>query len=368
MICGTDGLSKTKRQRRTGWCRSTGRMAVFWRLYEAMVAAGGHIKSLLERVAAVTEHLVGLSEAHLAQPSLVTIGVFDGVHRGHQEVIRQTVEAAHELHRLAVVLTFYPHPDVVLRHLSGRTYLTSPEQKAALLGDLGVDMVITQPFDEALRHVRAADYVDRLREHLKMEVLAVGADFAMGYQREGNVDFLRAQGAAKGFEVQVVDLLGSDGEKISSTAIRKALEAGDVDQAREWLGRSYTLSGPVIQGAQRGQTIGFPTANIGVWDQQVIPANGIYASWVYLGDERFMAATNVGLRPTFDGQDVTVEPHILDFARDIYGQEITVSFETRLRDEERFDSIDALVEQIKADVVASRAYLSASETHNPDGA
>ena len=316
----------------------------------------------------MTEHLAGLSEAHLTQPSLVTIGVFDGVHRGHQEVIRQTVEDAHKLHRLAVVLTFYPDPDVVLRHLSGRTYLTGPEEKAALLGDLGVDIVITQPFDEALRQVRAADFVDRLREHLKMEELAVGADFAMGYQREGNVDFLRAQGESKGFEVQVVELLSNGGEKISSTAIRQALDAGDVEQARGWLGRSYSLGGPVVHGAQRGRTIGFPTANIEVWDQQVIPANGIYASWVYLGDERFMAATSVGVRPTFGGTDITVEPYILDFNRDIYGQTLRLSFETRLRDEQRFDGVDALVAQIKADVAASRAYLSALESSSPDGA
>jgi riboflavin kinase/FMN adenylyltransferase len=192
-----------------------------------------------------------------------------------------------------------------------------------------------------------------------MRVVAVGADFAMGYQREGDVAFLQAQGDRMGFEVQVIDLVGANGDKISSTAIRQALEAGDVDSAREWLGRSYALSGSVRQGAQRGRSIGFPTANIALWDAQVIPANGVYASWVHFQGQRYMAATNVGVRPTFDGEGITVEPHIMDFDREIYGEELTVTFETRLRDEQRFNGIDALVAQITADVAASRAYLSA---------
>jgi riboflavin kinase/FMN adenylyltransferase len=220
-------------------------------------------------------------------------------------------------------------------------------------------VVVTQPFDDTLRQVRAAAFVDQLIQYLNMRVVAVGADFAMGYQREGDVAFLQAQGDRMGFEVQVIDLVGANGDKISSTAIRQALEAGDVDSAREWLGRSYALSGSVMQGAQRGRSIGFPTANIALWDAQVIPANGVYASWVHFQGQRYMAATNVGVRPTFDGEGITVEPHIMDFDREIYGEELTVTFETRLRDEQRFNGIDALVAQITADVAASRAYLSA---------
>lgn len=306
-------------------------------------------------------HIENLTEAHLTRPSLVTIGVFDGVHRGHQYLIRQLVERAHASDRFAVVLTFFPHPDVVLRGLEGRYYLTSPQQKAALLMDLGVDYVITQPFDDKLRQVRAADFVDQLREHLDMSALSVGADFAMGYKREGNVEFLRAQAVEKGFELQVIDLVTNDGDTISSTAIRQALEAGDIDQAHKWLGRSYAVSGPVVHGEKRGHQIGFPTANMGVWEEQVIPANGIYASWVLLGGERFMAATNVGIRPQFEGDNLTVEPYILDFDRTIYGQQITVTFEKRLRDEAKFDSLDALIAQIGADVDESRAYLTAQQ-------
>lgn len=303
-------------------------------------------------------HIQNLMEAHLTQPSLVTIGVFDGVHRGHQHLIRDLVNDAHESDRLAVVLTFYPHPDVVLRNIEGRYYLTTPEDKASLLMELGVDHVITHPFDDTVRQIRAADFVDLLRHRLQMQVLSVGADFAMGYKREGNVEFLREQGVTKGFELRAVELVTNDGDTISSTAIRKALETGDVEQARNWLGRSYAVSGPVVHGEKRGRLLGFPTANIDVWDQQVIPANGIYASWVTLGNERFMAATNVGVRPMFEGDELTVEPYILDFDREIYGEQLTVSFEKRLRDEIKFDGLDALIAQIGADVEASREILA----------
>jgi riboflavin kinase / FMN adenylyltransferase len=307
----------------------------------------------------VTQHIYNLANVNLTEPSLVTIGVFDGVHRGHQHLIQQLVEDAHRSDRLAVVLTFFPHPDVVLRGLSGRYYLTTAEQKADLLIQLGVDYVVTQTFDDALRQVRAADFVDQLRESLNMAALAVGADFTMGYKREGNVDFLREQGAQKGFDLRVIDLIANDSEIISSTAIRHALEAGDVALARKWLGRSYSLTGMVVHGAKRGRQIGYPTANTQVWDQQVIPANGIYAGWVYLHGERYMAATNVGIRPMFEGDDITVEPYILDFNQELYGETLTVTFEKRLRDEAKFDSLDALIAQIGADVEASRAYLSA---------
>ena len=303
-------------------------------------------------------HIYNLTDAHLQQPSVVTIGVFDGVHKGHQYLIRQLVEAAHSTNRLAVVLTFFPHPDIVLRGLKGRYYLTTAEQKADLLMGLGVDCVVTQPFNETTRQIRAADFVDQLIKHLQLRALWVGSDFAMGYKREGNVPFLTQQGVDKGFSLEVIDLLANTGGIISSTKIREALQAGDVTQAREWLGRGYEVVGEVVRGAQRGRELGFPTANLAVWEEQIIPVNGIYAGWATVGGERFMAATSVGVRPTFDEQDITVEPYLLDFDRDIYGQQLTLSFETRLRDELRFNGIEALIEQIQADVETSRAFLS----------
>ncbi len=304
------------------------------------------------------KHIYNLADAHLQQPSVVTIGVFDGVHRGHQYLIRQLVEEAHSTNRLAVVLTFFPHPDIVLRGLKGRYYLTTAEQKAEQLMKLGVDLVVTHPFNDETRQIRAAAFVDRLLEHLRLNALWVGEDFAMGYKREGNVPFLMQQGTEKGFSLHVIDLVHNEGGVITSTKIREALQAGEVEQANEWLGRSYEVVGEVIQGEQRGRKIGFPTANINVWEEQVIPANGVYAGWATLGGERFMAVTNVGVRPTFAGQGVTVEAHLLDFDRDIYGQQLAFSFDKRLRDEMKFAGIDALIAQIRADVEAGRAYLS----------
>lgn len=303
------------------------------------------------------QHLYQLDDVRLERPSVVTIGVFDGIHRGHQALIRQLVSDAHAAGRLAVAITFFPHPDILLRGLKGRYYLHTPQEKAELLGELGIDTVLTLAFNDDLRHVRAADFVDSLVDRLRLASLWVGADFALGYQREGNVDFLRAQGAAKGFEVDVIDLVLVDGEVISSTAIRQALEAGQVEQAAAWLGRGYTVTGEVIHGEKRGRSIGIPTANVSVWSEKVIPANGVYAGWATVGGERYMAMTNIGVRPTFDGQGVTVEAHLLDFNRDIYGQTMTVSFETRLREEKRFNGIEQLIAQIYADIDAGRAYL-----------
>ena len=305
------------------------------------------------------KHIYDLADVQLEQPSVVTIGVFDGVHKGHQHLIRRLVEEARATNRLAVVLTFFPHPDVVLRGLTGRYYLTTPEQRAEYLGELGVDTVITLPFNQEMRQMRAATFVDTLMERLKLSSLWVGSDFAMGYQREGNVAFLKAQGEEKGFSLHMIDLIVAEtDDTISSTSIREALLAGEVEKARAWLGRSYALTGEVVHGDHRGRELGFPTANIHVWEEQVIPANGIYAGWAILANERFMAATSVGIRPQFDGDDVRVEAYILDFDRMIYGQQLTFSFERYLRPEMKFDSLDGLLVQIRADVQTSREYLT----------
>lgn len=308
------------------------------------------------------KHLTDLASVQLSQPSVVTIGVFDGVHEGHQSLIRRVVDEARLTNRLAVAITFFPHPDVVLRKLTGRYYLTTPEQRAEYLGELGIDYVITLPFNDEFRQIRAAAFVDMLRENLKLSLLWVGADFALGYQREGNVDFLKAQGVEKGFSVRVIDLLPAEQDGIiSSTTIREALLAGDVEKARGLLGRSYALTGEVVHGDHRGRELGFPTANVHVWDEQVIPANGIYATWTYLDGERHMAATSVGVRPHFDGEDVRVEAYLLDFDRDIYGKQLTVRFEKYLRPEMKFDGLEGLIAQINADVQTTREYLSAQK-------
>jgi len=302
-------------------------------------------------------HVHTLESVLINNESIVTIGVFDGVHRGHQALIRQLVERAHGENRHAIVVTFFPHPDILLRGLQGRYYLTTPDDRAALLLEMGVDVVITLPFDDALRHIRAADFVDKLVRQLNMVELWVGADFALGYQREGNVAFLTALGQTRGFSTHIVETIMDHDAIISSTTIRQALIDGRLSDANALLGRPYSVSGPVVEGHRRGRTIGYPTANVDVWDDLVLPKNGIYAGWARVGDQRYMAATNIGLKPTFDDHNVTVEAYLLDFSGDLYGRHLTVTFDHRLRDEARFSSIDALIAQIAADVERTRALL-----------
>ena len=300
--------------------------------------------------------LADLTSRPARGPSLVTIGVFDGVHLGHQRLLEGLVRRARQSGLRAAVVTFFPHPDLVLRGLHGRYYLTRPDEKETLLREQGIDDVYTLAFDDSLRRFSAEAFCLQLRQGLDMRELSVGQDFALGHRREGDVSRLREIGRLKGFDVQVNDLVRDGEGVISSTAIRKALETGDLTGARRGLGRSHAVAGEVVRGAGRGRQLGFPTANIAVWEQQVIPANGVYASQVWLGGERYQAATNVGRRPHFDGETLTVEPHILDFDRDIYGQWLRVSFEARLRDERKFESLDALATQIAADAEASRKF------------
>ncbi len=304
-------------------------------------------------------HVYCLEEAQPSTPTVIAVGVFDGVHIGHQALLRKLVARAHERRCTPAVLTFHPHPDKVLGRATGRFYLTTPSQRAALLEGLGVELIVTHPFDERVRRVRAAEFVQRLVRHLRVCELWVGADFALGYKREGNVGFLRAAGAQHGFSVRVVNLLVSDGngDVVSSTGIRAALRAGDVERAARWLGRPYRLAGEVVHGDQRGRVIGFPTANLDVWAEQLLPANGVYAGWAHLGAETFMAVANVGNRPTFDHGVVTVEAHLLDFDRDIYGARLAFDVVARLRAERKFAGVDALIEQIRRDVARARAAL-----------
>jgi riboflavin kinase/FMN adenylyltransferase len=208
--------------------------------------------------------------------------------------------------------------------------------------------------------MRAAAFIDLLREHLHMRSLWVTADFALGYRREGNFAFLSAQGQEKGFDVVQIDLLTSeDHRQISSNGIREALLGGDLRTANDWLGRPYRVQGIVVHGDHRGRTIGFPTANLDVWDEQIVPANGVYACWAWLGGARHKAVTNVGLRPTFGAADaIRVEAHLLDFDADLYGQTLALDFVARLRDEKKFEGLEALVKQISADAAHGRALLS----------
>ncbi|MBK8135264.1 MAG: bifunctional riboflavin kinase/FAD synthetase [Anaerolineae bacterium] len=306
-------------------------------------------------------HATSLHDVHLNQPALVTIGVFDGVHIGHQHLVRQLVERARVSGHLTVVLTFFPHPDAVLHDITGPYYLTTPEQRAEELTRLGVDWVITQTFDDQFRHMRAADYIETLCQHVAMRELWVGQHFALGYDREGDIEFLRQEGARHGYTVHEVELVqGEDHSAVSSTRIRQLLQNGDVAEAGRLLGRLYTVEGEVVHGDQRGRTIGFPTANVQLWTEQVLPAFGVYTGFAAFNGETHPCVTNLGVRPTFDGKQLRVESHLLAFSGDIYGRTLKVSFMHRLRGEMRFPSIQDLIAQIAVDVEQARVLLDAN--------
>lgn len=300
-------------------------------------------------------------EAVQLQACWLTIGSFDGVHRGHQVVIRQLVEGAHKAKMPAVVLTFHPHPAAVLRGYDYPFYLTTPEERARLLGELGVDVVITHPFNQQVAAIEARDFMTRLHRQLNVKHLWVGYDFAMGKDRQGNYAMLRELGGELGYRTHLTSALKIDGEVVSSSRIRFLLGAGQVAEAATLLGREFAICGKVIPGDHRGASLGFPTANLEVWGGQAIPAAGVYVCRARVQGKTWGAVTNIGVRPTFEAEPVPprVETHLLDFQGDLYGQQLRLSFSQRLRGEQRFPNIQALIEQIQQDIHKARLLLQA---------
>lgn len=290
--------------------------------------------------------------------SWLTVGVFDGVHRGHQQIINKLAAGAHANGLPAVVLTFDPHPAKVF----GRgdiKLLTLPGERARLLGEYGVDVVITQTFDRQLADTSAFDFMRRLKTQLGLEHLILGYDSTLGKDREGNAARLTEIGSELGYAVETVSALGDESGVISSTEIRKLVTVGKVEEAARLMGHPYRLQGLVSHGDQRGRGIGFPTANLEYAREKVMPVGGIYACRAYLGGERHMAAVNLGTNPTFtpDKQTLNVEAYLLDFNRDIYGEMMRLEFVARLRDEMRYDTVETLIRQIRLDVEQTRAIL-----------
>lgn len=304
------------------------------------------------------QHVQQLEDLKLSGASMVSIGVFDSVHRGHQHLIRALVSEAHEKGFLAGVMTFFPHPDEVLYGDKGRYYLTTIDERAALLAQLDVDYLVTHPFNREVMKIRAADFVERLVKYMQPCCFWVGEDFALGYKREGDVAFLKAAGEELGFAVRAIPLYDDTTTVISSSRIRAALHDAKPQEAADLLGRSYTVTGEVIHGQKRGRDLGYPTANIDVPPGKLIPANGVYAGWATLGKRRLMAAINVGYSPTFGNDAVTVEAYLLDFNEQIYGQTLTLSFELYLRPEMKFNGLDELIAQMARDVETARRFLS----------
>jgi riboflavin kinase / FMN adenylyltransferase len=302
-------------------------------------------------------HYHSLEDLRL-QNSHLTIGVFDGVHRGHRQIIQKLVKESHAQNEPAVVLTFDPHPASVVAGQDIKC-LTTPDERANLLAGLGVDHVITQRFTRDLSTASAYEYMSMLKQTLGLKRLLIGYDFALGKGREGNATRLTEIGKEMNYILEVIPALGDESGVISSTEIRKLISIGNVGEANKLLGHNYTMSGEVIHGAQRGRSIGFPTANIDYPKGKATPSNGIYACWAYLGQEKFMAATNIGFNPTFtpERKIPSLEAYLLDFDRDIYGQELKLEFVARIRDELKFDSVEALIQKIHEDVERTRGIL-----------
>lgn len=300
-----------------------------------------------------------LSRVPVKGETAVTIGVFDGVHRGHQHLIARLKELAHSRGLATGVVTFHPHPRSVLRPSKPIIYLTGLEERIALLRNLGVDFVAPLTFTGDLSLLSARQFAGLLVQELQVRLIVVGPDFALGRGREGNAQVLSALGQEMGFAVEVVPLIMDDeGEKIGSTAVRLALAKGEMAHVTWLLGRPFSLKGPVVRGAGRGKSLGFPTANIAVAPDRALPPYGVYATKAYVGEACYKSATNIGVRPTFDNGEATIETYILDFAGDLYEKELHIELIERLRDELRFNSVEELIRQMERDVEATREILS----------
>jgi riboflavin kinase / FMN adenylyltransferase len=311
-----------------------------------------------------------LRDVEACQPgagSVVTIGAYDGVHLGHQAVIAEVRRRATTEGAASVVVTFDRHPAAVVRPESAPRLLTDLNQKLELLAATGVDRCLVVHFDERRSKEPAEDFVrEVLVEALGARVVIVGEDFHFGHQRRGNVDLLRRMGAELGFDVAGLPLMDASGrpaaaaDRASSTAIRLALVEGDLERAEAMLGRPYEVRGIVAHGDERGRELGYPTANVAVPGERLLPADGIYAGWYERPDgSTHAAALSLGRRPTFyETADASLlEAHLLDFSGDLYDEPARVRFVARLRGEVRFDSVDALVEQIALDCDQARALL-----------
>ena len=291
-------------------------------------------------------------------PSVVTIGNFDGVHRGHQVLLRRAVDAAHARQVRAVAVTFDPHPAAVLRPGSEPPALQTLDDRIAELYATGVDLVLLLPFNEELAGLGPHVFLERvLVDRLQAVKVIVGTNFRFGHKASGDVVTLNEAGAIYGFETEAVTILDVEGRPISSSEIRTRLAEGEVAWCATALGRPYRVVGEVVPGDGRGRTIGVPTANVAPPEGLQLPAHGVYAGHAELGGQRWPCVTNVGTRPTFDGRTVSVEAHLLDADVALYGEQLAVTFEHRLRGERRFDGPDELVAQIRQDIADAHERL-----------
>jgi riboflavin kinase/FMN adenylyltransferase len=307
----------------------------------------------------------GTDNAEIQRPTVLTLGVFDGLHLGHQLIMSTVVKRAHETGAVPTVITFDPHPRAVLHPESAPPLLQTLDQKVEGLGVLGIEQTIVVHFDQAFSQIRAEDFLrDVIKDRLHAKEVYLGRGFAFGHNREGNIELLRRTSQDLGFFADEVPEVRIRNQRVSSSKVRQLLMEGKVNLARRLLGRPYGVEGRVERGAERGRTIGFPTANLHP-KNRVIPRNGVYVTGTLIDGEWRRSITNVGVRPTFEtSMEPSVETFVIDWAGDLYGDVVRVRFLHRLRDEKKFDSVNALKTQIEKDVSRAQSYFARDVAQN----
>jgi riboflavin kinase/FMN adenylyltransferase len=290
--------------------------------------------------------------------TLLTIGVFDGVHLGHKYLLSQLTEQARERNLLSGVVTFNQHPQEALSPQTKLPFLTNLAQRTKLIKNEGVEAIIPLSFTAELAQLSARQFANLLKKYLRMRGLVLGADFALGKDREGDADTLRRLGEDMDFTVTVIPPIMVNGEVVSSTAIRNALANGDMKKVLQLIGRPFSLNGRVIKGTGRGTELGFPTANLDIDPRQALPADGVYATWSHIDTQIYQSMTNIGKQLTFGGGQRTIEVYILDYHDNLYGHELTIDLMERLRGEKQFGTAEELKKQISEDIKQGRAILT----------
>jgi riboflavin kinase/FMN adenylyltransferase len=293
-----------------------------------------------------------LTDFHPPHFSVVTSGTFDGVHLGHQKILRRLQELAARKQGETVLLTYWPHPRLILQpEDKSLRLLTTLSEKVKLLEEMGVDHLIILPFTKELSQMSSEEFIrDILVDKIQTKTLVIGYDHKFGKNREGSFEYLQSHSHLFGFAIEEISRQDVDDLGVSSTKIRTALAQGDISTANKYLGRPYDLSGQVVKGQQIGRSLGFPTANIQIAeDYKLLPRDGAYAVHAEVNSIRYKAILNIGDRPTVDGQKKTIEAHLIDFEGDLYGQELRVYFQEFLREEKKFESLDALKNQLVVD-------------------
>ena len=294
------------------------------------------------------------------QPTVLTIGTFDGVHLGHQKIVERVVTTARQEGLLATVFTFFPHPRMVVQHDKGLKLIHTLEEKKQLLQQLGVDLLVVQPFNEAFAQLTAEEFVSTiLVEHLNVKKVIIGYDHRFGRNRTANIDDMRLFGEKYGFAVEEISVQEVDEVSVSSTKIREALNKGDVNTAEHYLGTPYSLTGRVVHGLKLGRILGYPTANIQVTeDYKLIPKDGVYAVYSYISGRKVYGMMSIGKNPTIEGKGASIEVYFFDFNGDLYDQKLTIEFVQYLREEQKFATIDLLKKQLQDDETAARKAIA----------